>query len=103
MSLSSRNRFFCGEVLTYTQGSEEIIVEENISDQGSKAGRDVPVDEIGLNPRDWEDNTELEVSLSYPFEIKDTIEHKKNAQELKTSCFCVTSRTTIVTRMQGWR
>ena len=52
----------------------EAIVEENISDEGSKAGRAVPADEIGLNPQDWEANSEFEAFLSYPFEIKDTID-----------------------------
>ncbi len=56
------------------KGSVEAIVEENISDQGRKAGRAVPADEIGLNPQDWETNPELETFLSYPFEIKDTID-----------------------------
>ena len=67
----------------------ETIVEENISDEGSKAGSHVPAHEIGLNPRDWESNAELEDFLSYPFEIKDTIEHKKKctgAQNLMFLC-----------------
>jgi hypothetical protein len=55
----------------------ESIVEQNISDQGSKAGRAVPVDEIELSGRDWESNVELEAFLAYPFDIKDTIEHRK--------------------------
>ncbi len=59
------------------RGSVEAIVEPNISDQGSKVGRSVPVDEIGLSARDWETNVELEAFLAYPFDIKDTIEHRK--------------------------
>ncbi len=55
----------------------EAIVEQNISDQGSKSGRAVPADEIGLSGRDWEANVELESFLAYPFDIKDTIEHRK--------------------------
>ena len=35
------------------KGSIEAIVEHNVSDQGSKAGRSVPADEIGLSVRDW--------------------------------------------------
>ena len=60
------------------KGSMEAIVEQNIFDQGSKVVRTVPADEIGLSGRDWEVNVELEAFLSYPFEIKDTIEHKKD-------------------------
>ena len=48
------------------KGSMEAIVEKKISDQGSKADRAVPADEIGLSGRDWETNVELEVFLSYP-------------------------------------
>ena len=59
------------------KGSLETIVEQNISDQVSKVGRPVPADGFGLNPRDWETNAELESFRSSPFEIKDTIEHKK--------------------------
>ena len=47
------------------KGSTEVIVVENISDRGSKTERTVPVDEIGLNPQDWETNAELESFLSY--------------------------------------
>jgi hypothetical protein len=54
------------EKFKHTQkGSTEDIVEENISDRGSKTDRTVPDDEIGLNPQDWETNAELEVFLSY--------------------------------------
>ncbi len=53
------------------KGSAEAIVEENISDQGIKSGRDVPADEIGLNPQDWEVNVELEASrISFVLYVK---------------------------------
>jgi hypothetical protein len=58
-------------------GVHHSIVEPNISDQGSKTVRTVPTDEIGLSVQDWETNVELEVILTYPFDIKDTIEHRK--------------------------
>ena len=67
----------------------EVIVEHNVSDQESKAGHSVPADKIGLNARDWQTNVQLEVFLSYPFDIKNTIEHKKNytgAQNLMFLC-----------------
>ena len=57
------------------KGSIEVIVEHNVSDQGSKTDLSVPVDEIGLSARDCQVNVQLEVFLSYP----------------------------IVTRIQGWR
>jgi hypothetical protein len=34
------------------KGSIEVIVEHNVSDQGSKSGLSVPADEIGLSARD---------------------------------------------------
>ena len=61
------------------KGSIEVIVEHNVSDQDSKADLSVPADEIGLSTRDWQDNVQLEDFLSYPFDIKNTIEHKKNS------------------------
>ena len=51
---------------------------ETIVDQASKAGRAVPADDIGLSARDWQANVQLKVFLSYLFDIKNTIEHKKN-------------------------
>ena len=39
----------------------------------------VPSDEIGLSARDWETNVELKVFLAYPFDIKGTIEHRKES------------------------
>jgi hypothetical protein len=57
------------------KGNKEAIVEPNESDQGSKAGNAVPATEIGLLPSDWEENQELEGFLSYPYQIKETLEH----------------------------
>lgn len=54
---------------------KEAIVETNESDEGSKAGRAVPASEIGLTPDDWECNQEMESFLSYPYDIKQCIEH----------------------------
>ena len=39
------------------------------------------------NPQDWEANAELEAFLSYPFEIKDTIEHKKECTGAQSLMF----------------
>lgn len=58
------------------KGNKEAIVEPNESDQGSKAGRAVPATEIGLSSTDWEENQELEGFLHYPYQIKETLEHK---------------------------
>jgi hypothetical protein len=57
---------------------ETYLVEHNVSDQESKAARKVHDDEIGLSGRDWPVNGQLETFLSCPFDIKNTIEHKKN-------------------------
>jgi hypothetical protein len=61
------------------KGSIEVIVEHNVSDQDSKDDLSVSADEIGLSTRDWQDSVQLEDFLSYPFDIKNTIEHKKNS------------------------
>ena len=58
------------------KGNKEAIVEPNESDQGSKAGTAVPATELGLGSDDWEANQELEGFLRYPYQIKETIEHK---------------------------
>jgi hypothetical protein len=58
------------------KGNKEAIVEPNESDQGSKAGKAVAATEIGLQSNDWEENQELEGFLRYPYQIKETIEHK---------------------------
>lgn len=56
------------------KNEKEAIVEPNESDQGSKAGAPVPACALGLTPEDWECNQELESFLSYPYEIKQSIE-----------------------------
>lgn len=56
------------------KNEKEAIVEHNESDQGSKVGAPVPASAIGLTPEDWECNQELESFLSYPYEIKQSIE-----------------------------
>jgi hypothetical protein len=58
------------------KGNKEAIVEPNESDQGSKAGKAVPATELGLAADDWAANQELEGFLAYPYDIKETIEHK---------------------------
>lgn len=49
------------------------IVESNESEEGSKAGKPVPASELGLNYDDWQQS---QAFLSYPFDIKETIEHR---------------------------
>lgn len=56
------------------KNEKEAIVEMNESDQGSKVGTAVPANEIGLSSDDWECNQEMEGFLSYPYEIKQSIE-----------------------------
>ena len=58
------------------KGKKEAIVETNESEQGSKVGEAVAASEIGLIPEDWEDTQEIEAFLSYPFDIKETIEKR---------------------------
>ena len=58
------------------KGSKEAIVEPNESEQGSKVGKAVAPAELGLSSDDWEANQELEGFLSYPYDLKQTIEHK---------------------------
>jgi hypothetical protein len=55
--------------------NKEAIVEPNESDQGSKAGKPVAAVELGIDPAAWEESAELEAFLSYPYDIKETIEH----------------------------
>ncbi|KAK3284010.1 hypothetical protein CYMTET_8320 [Cymbomonas tetramitiformis] len=55
--------------------NKEAIVEANESESGSKAGTPVPASDIGLESDDWDKSQELESFLSYPFDIKETIEH----------------------------
>ena len=58
------------------KGNTEAIVVSNESDQGSKVGKAVAAADIGMNPEQWDANLELEAFLSYPYDIKETIEHK---------------------------
>ncbi len=56
--------------------NKEAIVEPNESEEGSKAGKVVSASEIGLTSTDWEENQELEGFLRYPYQTKETIEHR---------------------------
>lgn len=58
------------------KGNKEAIVVANDSDQGSKVGKAVAAADIGMNDDQWDKNLELEGFLAYPFDIKETIEHK---------------------------
>ena len=58
------------------KGNKEALVETNESDQGSKVGKAVAATELGLSPDDWEQSQELEGFLSYPHDIKETIEKR---------------------------
>ncbi|KAK3279680.1 hypothetical protein CYMTET_12450 [Cymbomonas tetramitiformis] len=55
--------------------NKEAIVETNASEEGSKVGVAVAASEIGLDLSDWDRIQELEGFLSYPYAIKDTLEH----------------------------
>ncbi|KAK3285771.1 hypothetical protein CYMTET_6636 [Cymbomonas tetramitiformis] len=55
--------------------NKEAIVETNESEEGSKVGVAVAASEIGLDLSDWDRSQELEGFLSYPYAIKDTLEH----------------------------
>jgi hypothetical protein len=59
------------------KGNKEDIVEPNEIEQGSKAGKAASASEIGLTSTDWGENQEFEGGfLRYPYQIKETIEHK---------------------------
>ena len=58
------------------KGNKEALVETNDSEQGSKVGTAVAATELGLSPEDWEESQEMEGFLSYPFDIKETIEKR---------------------------
>ena len=58
------------------KNNKEAIVETNESDQGSKVGQAVAASDIGLAPGDWEESIEMEAFLSYPYDIKETIEKR---------------------------
>ena len=57
------------------RGNKEAIVEADETEQGGRAGRAVPAAELGLDDEDWDASQETEAVLSYPFDIKETIEH----------------------------
>ena len=57
------------------KGNKEAIVVPNESDQGSKVGKAVAAADIGLTEDQWDKHLELEGFLSYPFDLKETIEH----------------------------
>ena len=59
------------------KGLKEAIVVANDSDQGSKVSKAVAATDIGLNNEQWDANLQLEAFLKYPYEIKETIEHKR--------------------------
>ncbi|KAK3260261.1 hypothetical protein CYMTET_30770 [Cymbomonas tetramitiformis] len=66
------------ELHAYKQANRnnlEAIVETNESEEGSKVGTPVAAADIGLHLIDWDNSEELESFLSYPFEIKETLEH----------------------------
>ncbi len=56
------------------KNNKEAIIETNADEQGSKVGQAVAASEIGLDLMDWDKSQELEGFLSYPFDIKETIE-----------------------------
>ena len=56
------------------KGEKEAIIEVDEGDGASKVGTPVAAAELGLNARDWEQSQELEGFLTYPFQIKETIE-----------------------------
>jgi hypothetical protein len=58
------------------KGNKEALVETNESDQGSKVGKAVAATELGLSSEDWEESQEMEGFLSYPYDIKETIEKR---------------------------
>ena len=57
------------------RSNKEAIVEDNESDQGSKVGHAVSAADLGLTTQEWDHSLELEAFLSYPFDIKQTIEN----------------------------
>ncbi|KAK3281373.1 hypothetical protein CYMTET_10832 [Cymbomonas tetramitiformis] len=56
------------------KNNKEAIIETNEDEQGSKVGNAVAASEIGLDLMDWDKSQEVEGLLSYPFDIKETIE-----------------------------
>jgi hypothetical protein len=66
-------------LLTYkkaNKANKEAIVVSNESAEGSKVGQAVAAVDIGLSPTQWDANLEVEAYLHYPYNIKQTIEHK---------------------------
>ncbi|KAK3235607.1 hypothetical protein CYMTET_54197 [Cymbomonas tetramitiformis] len=66
------------ELHAYKQANRnnlDAIVETNESEEGSKVGTPVAAADIRLHLIDWDNSEELESFLSYPFEIKETLEH----------------------------
>ena len=57
------------------RGKQDAIVEVDESESGSKVGKAVASAEIGLDMVDWDQSQEMEAFMSYPYTIKDTIEH----------------------------
>ncbi|KAK3274173.1 hypothetical protein CYMTET_17634 [Cymbomonas tetramitiformis] len=66
------------ELHAYKQANRnnlEAIEETNESEEGSKVGTPVAAADIGLDLIDWHNSEELESFLSYPFDIKEILEH----------------------------
>jgi hypothetical protein len=67
-------------------GNKEAIVETNESDQGTKAGTAVSAFEIGISSQDWEESQQMESFLSYPYDIKETIEKRGFCTGAQSMC-----------------